>query len=180
MEGDTWRERPELVSRRPFIFHHDNTDSMLPWWPGKSSYSLAGKFQFIHRIRQTLHRWMSVYFGLYRILLLYLRHWKTQNMTFSSVFFQHKCAEHRRVFWHHGEVQWWVARSPIPRFYCIKREKMYTTVVYLYIEYLLGKLTYINSQSSQQSSDAGTITINPFSDSHKYSQKLNLREFDSL
>ena len=59
-------------------------------------------------------------------------------------------------------------------------EKMYTTVVYLYIEYLLGKLTYINSQSSQQSSDAGTITINPFSDSHKYSQKLNLREFDSL
>lgn len=43
---------------------------MLPWWPGKSSYSLAGKFQFIHRIRQTLHRWMSVYFGLYRILLV--------------------------------------------------------------------------------------------------------------
>ena len=122
----------------------------------------------------------SVNNGLYRILLLYLRHWKTQNMTFSSVFFQHKCAEHRRVFWHHGEVQWWVARSPIPRFCCIKREKMYTTVVYLYSESLLGKLTYINSQSSQQSSDAGTITINPFSDSHKYSQKLNLREFDSL
>lgn len=77
-----------------------------------------------------------------------LRQWKTQNMTFSSVFFQHKCVEHWHVFWHHGEVQWWVARSPIPRSYCIRRQKMYTIVAYLYAEYLLGKLTYINSQSS--------------------------------
>ena len=43
---------------------------MFLWWPGKSCYSLAGKFQFILRIWQTLRHWMSIYFGLYRILLV--------------------------------------------------------------------------------------------------------------
>ena len=36
----------------------------------KTCYSLAGKFCFICHIHQTLHLWISVYFSLYRIILM--------------------------------------------------------------------------------------------------------------
>ena len=45
-------------------------DHMFLWWPGKSYYSLGGKFWFIHWNRQTLHLQLSTYFGLYKILLM--------------------------------------------------------------------------------------------------------------
>jgi len=42
---------------------------MFLWWPGKNPYSLAWKFWFICCIKQTWHLWMSIYFGLCKILL---------------------------------------------------------------------------------------------------------------
>ena len=43
---------------------------LFSWWPGKNCYSLGGKFWFICRIQQTLHVWISISFGLYKILLM--------------------------------------------------------------------------------------------------------------
>ena len=40
------------------------------WWPAKNHYSLAGKFWFIYYIHHTLQLWKSIYFGLYKILLM--------------------------------------------------------------------------------------------------------------
>ena len=45
-------------------------DGMFLWWLGKNCYSLAGKLWFIHHIHQTLHLQISIYFGLYKILLM--------------------------------------------------------------------------------------------------------------
>lgn len=111
------------------------------------------------------------------------------RMGLFPVIFQHRFVEYWCVLWHCGETQRWVARSPIPRSYCIRREKMYTIVAHIYTEHLLGKLTYINSQCSQPSCDIANISlpppsntetprINPSSESHKCSQELNLRKFD--
>ena len=48
-----------------------NTRPKFLWWPGKNIInSLAGKFWFIHCIHQTLHLQISIYFGLYKILLM--------------------------------------------------------------------------------------------------------------
>ena len=43
---------------------------MFLWWPGKNCYTLAGKHWFIHHIHQSLRFWISMYFGLYKILLM--------------------------------------------------------------------------------------------------------------
>ena len=43
---------------------------MFLWWPGKNCYSLAGKFWFICCIHETLHLRISIYFGLYKIILM--------------------------------------------------------------------------------------------------------------
>ena len=59
----------ELVNRKCIIFHQDNARSHVFWWPGKNCYSLAGKFWFISPIHQILHLQVSIYFGLYKILL---------------------------------------------------------------------------------------------------------------
>ena len=45
-------------------------DCMFLWWQGKNCYILAGKFWFICHIHQTLHLQISIYLGLYKILLL--------------------------------------------------------------------------------------------------------------
>ena len=45
-------------------------DWMFLWWPGKKCYSLAGKFWLICCIHQTVHHWISIYFRLYKILLM--------------------------------------------------------------------------------------------------------------
>ena len=44
-------------------------DHMFLWWPGKTLYSLIGKFWFIRHIHHTLHLQTSIYFGLYKILM---------------------------------------------------------------------------------------------------------------
>ena len=56
-------------------------DCMFPWWLGKNCHSLAGKFWFICCIKQTLHLWMSIYFGLCKILL------KEKQLQFSGRWF---------------------------------------------------------------------------------------------
>ena len=43
---------------------------MFLWWPDKNCHSLVGKFWFIYHIHQTLHLQISIYFGLYKILLM--------------------------------------------------------------------------------------------------------------
>ena len=45
-------------------------DGEFLWWPGKNCCSLAGEFWFIHSIDWTLHLQVSIYFGLYKILLM--------------------------------------------------------------------------------------------------------------
>ena len=45
-------------------------DCMFLWWLGKNCYSLAGKFWFIHHIHQILHLQISIYFGVYKIVLM--------------------------------------------------------------------------------------------------------------
>ena len=61
-------------------------DHMFLWWPGKTSYILAAKFWFISHIHQTLHLWLSIYFGLYKILLMEKISipWKTVKGTWNS------------------------------------------------------------------------------------------------
>ena len=75
-------KHPELVNRKCIIFHQDNAR------PGKNCYSLAGKFWFIRRIHQTLHLQISIYFGLYKILLMEKISipWKTVKGTWNSSF----------------------------------------------------------------------------------------------
>ena len=59
---------------------------MFLWWPGKNCYSFAGKFWFICRIHQTLYLWISIYFGLYKILLMEKISipWKTVKGTWNN------------------------------------------------------------------------------------------------
>lgn len=65
---------------------------------------------------------------------------------------------------------------------------MYTIIAYIYIEHLLGKLTHITSQSSQQSVML-VLLVFPFPlilghqglilpQGHINSQELNLKKFD--
>ena len=77
----------ELVNRKRIIFHQDNARPHVSfWWPGKNYYSLAGKFWFIHHIHQTLHLWISIYLGLYKILLMekISTPWNTVKGTWNS------------------------------------------------------------------------------------------------
>ena len=48
----------------------DHLFPLFPWTPGKNCYNLAGKFRFIYHIHQTLYLWISIYFHLYKILLM--------------------------------------------------------------------------------------------------------------
>ena len=61
-------------------------DRMFLWWSGKNCYSLAEKFWFICRIHQMLHLQISIYFGLYKILLMEKTPipWKTVKGTWNS------------------------------------------------------------------------------------------------
>ena len=63
----------ELVNRKLIIFHQDNANHLFPlfpWTPDKNCYNLAGRLRFIYHIHQTLHLWISIYFHLYKILLM--------------------------------------------------------------------------------------------------------------
>ena len=61
-------------------------DRMFLWLPGKSCYSLPRKVWFIPCIHQTLHLWISIYFILYKILLVEKISipWKTVKGTWDS------------------------------------------------------------------------------------------------
>ena len=48
----------------------DNTRPHVSLMTWQKHNSLAGKFWFIHCIHQTLHLQISIYFGLYKILLM--------------------------------------------------------------------------------------------------------------
>ena len=60
----------ELVSGKGISSIRITQDPVFLWWPGKNCYSLIGNFWFIHRIHQTLHFLKSIYFGIYKILLI--------------------------------------------------------------------------------------------------------------
>ena len=61
-------------------------DCMFPWWPGRNCYILAGKFWFLCYISQTLYFQISIYFSIYKILLMEKVSipWKTVEGTWSS------------------------------------------------------------------------------------------------
>ena len=56
-------KHPELVNRKRIIFHQDNARLHVSLVTDKNCYSLAAKFWFLHRIHQTLHLQISIYFG---------------------------------------------------------------------------------------------------------------------
>ena len=65
-------------------------DCVFLWWQGKHCYSLAGKFWFTHRIHQTFHFQISIYFSLYKILLMEKTSipWKTVKNHLEQFFVQ--------------------------------------------------------------------------------------------
>ena len=78
----------ELVNRKRIIFHQDNARPHVSLMTRQKLYSLAGKFWFICHIHQTLHLQISIYFGLYKILLREKISipWKTVKGTWNSSF----------------------------------------------------------------------------------------------
>ena len=61
---------PELVKRKCIIFHQENTRLPVSLMTRQKLLQLAGKFWFMHHIHQILHLWISISFGLYKILLM--------------------------------------------------------------------------------------------------------------
>ena len=80
---------------------------MILWWSGKSHYSLAGKFWFIHCIHQTLQLHVSIYFCLYKILLMEKISipWTTVKGTGNSSLFK----EIKVLGWCYYEFAWKMA-----------------------------------------------------------------------
>ena len=87
---------------------------MFPWWPGKNCHSLSGKGSFILHILQTLHLWIYIYFGLYKILLMARKFqfpgkpWKAPGTVFCS-------KDKNLVRWNYtwkmtksSGIKWWI------------------------------------------------------------------------
>ena len=64
------KKHPELVNRKCIIFHQDNTKPYVSLMIRQKMLQLGGKFWFIHRVHSTLCLQMSIYFDLYKILLM--------------------------------------------------------------------------------------------------------------
>ena len=79
-------KHPELVNRKHIIFHQDNARPHASLMTRKNCYSLVGKFWFIRHIHQTLHLQISIYFILYKILLMEKNSipWKTVKGTWNT------------------------------------------------------------------------------------------------
>ena len=79
-------KHPELVNRKHIIFHQDNARPHASLMTRQKLLQLAGKFWFIRRIHQTLHLQISIYFSLYKILLMeeISIPWKTVEGTWNS------------------------------------------------------------------------------------------------
>ena len=80
----------ESVKRKCIIFHQGNARPHVSLMTRQKLYSLAGKFWFICHIHQTLHLWISIYFGLYKILLMEKISipWKTVKSMWNSSLFK--------------------------------------------------------------------------------------------
>ena len=60
----------KLVNRKCIIFYQDSTKQHVSLMTREKCYSLAETFWFIHGIHQMLHLQVSIYFSLYKILLM--------------------------------------------------------------------------------------------------------------
>ena len=58
-----------LVNSKCITFHQDNTRQHVPLMTRQKLFQ-SGKFWYICLIHQTLHLWISIYFGLYKIFLV--------------------------------------------------------------------------------------------------------------
>ena len=83
------KKHSELVNRKCITFHQDNARLHVSLIT-RQKLSLAGKFSFICHIHQTLHLQISIYFGLYKILLMEKISipWKTIKGTWNSSLFK--------------------------------------------------------------------------------------------
>ena len=79
-------KHPELVNRKRIIFHQDNARPRFFDDQAKTVTAWLGSSWFICRIHQTLHLRISIYFGLYKILLMEKISipWKTVKGTCNS------------------------------------------------------------------------------------------------
>ena len=94
------------------LAHH----GVFIWWPGKNCCSLAGEFWFIHSIDWTLHLQVSIYFGLYKILLMEKISipWKTVKGTWNSSLLRKIKSFGKTELWHclknsrkSSGAKWW-------------------------------------------------------------------------
>ena len=60
----------ELVNRKCIIFHQDNEDPLLLWWPTKSVTAWLGSSESSAVFTRHYTFGFSIYFGLYKILLM--------------------------------------------------------------------------------------------------------------
>lgn len=62
---------PELIMKNfTSISTRIAWDHMFLWWLNKDCNNLTEKFPFIHRIQQILQLWITIYYSLYRNLLM--------------------------------------------------------------------------------------------------------------
>ena len=80
------KKHPELVNRKCRVLHQDNARPHVSLMTRQNCYTLAGKVWFILCIHQISHLWISIYFGLYNILLMEQISipWKTTKGTLNS------------------------------------------------------------------------------------------------
>ena len=103
-----WRQQldenhPELLKRKCIIFHQDTTRCIFLWWPGKSCYSLAEKFWFIHCIHQTLHLWCP-----FILVFTKFSSWEKQNYNSLEGCKRHQqqsFAQKDKKFWEDGVMK---------------------------------------------------------------------------
>ena len=69
-ESSTWWKASELVNRKCIILYQDNPRLPVSLLTRQNCYSLAGKFWFICCVHQRLYLQISIYFDLYKILLM--------------------------------------------------------------------------------------------------------------
>ena len=82
----TRRKVSRISQKKRIIFHQDNTRPHVSLMTRQNCYSLAGKFWFIRCIHQTLHLRISIYVGLYKMLLMEKNSipWKTVKGIWNS------------------------------------------------------------------------------------------------
>ena len=64
------KKHPELVNRKCIIFHHDTAKPHVSLMTKQKLLQLGWEVLIHQRIHRTLHLQISIYFGLYKILLI--------------------------------------------------------------------------------------------------------------